>query len=94
MHRQDNRTILTAQGVLAAFYPVPKPWDTEEQRVKFHHLDLDWFSPSDLALESDRLKLRLIAEDECSPDYPWLAERWSVIQEALRKQKGRAYGRS
>lgn len=93
--RTESRTFPAAKGaLLAALYPVPKYWDTAEQREKYFHFDLEGFSPAELALEADKLKPRLLFEDERSIDYPWLLERWEALQAAQRAQKGRAYGRS
>lgn len=62
-------------------YSVPDPLGSLEQWECFKHVDLGRMTRPFLLRELDRLRLRLLLDED--PD-PWLVTRLSAIEEALR----------
>lgn len=61
-------------------YPMPNAFDTAEEHERFTHRDVPRRGRAELARERERLRLRLILEDD--PDV-WLLHRMKRLTEAL-----------
>lgn len=68
---------------LEEIYAVPDPFDTLEAWERREHRDLAAMTLSEVLVERDRLRLRLLLDPK--PD-PWLPERLERVQRRLRAQ--------
>ena len=81
MSRQPDALVLR---LVRALYPVPVPTETIEEWHRARHEDLAGKSRFELLHDRDRLRLRLLLDDD--PD-PWLLERWHAVVEALDRAR-------
>ena len=65
--------------LLDAFCPIPDPYETYEQWVRYHHYDVPEMTPSERRMEMEAVKMRLLIDPTPSE---WLTERYTVCMRA------------
>lgn len=80
----SRRTDAKGLQLVRALYPVPVPTETIEEWHRARHEDLAGKSRYELLRERDRLRLRLLLDDD--PE-PWLVARWHAVAEALARAR-------
>lgn len=74
----------------AVAYPLPDPWESEEQAARCNHRDLPGLSVAELHRERGQVRLRAILDPD--PD-EWLTERQQMIDRELARRDGGQRGR-
>ncbi len=65
---------------------LPRPFDTYEQWVAFHHLDLAEMTDAQLQMESFSVAARIAFEGRCNP---WFIERLAKVRSLLKEGAAR-----
>lgn len=83
----DSRgpTGFTLADLCALLYPVPDPVESLEQNERYHHRDLARLAEPELRRELERLRLRLLLEDDLPA---WLLQRRMRLEHALGDARG------
>lgn len=71
--------------LLDAISPLPDPFDCLEDYERYVHRDLDSLTVTMLHRELEKVKLRLLVDDEAPA---WFAERLRKVKEALHVKIG------
>ena len=69
---------------LDLLYPLPRPFESREEYERFMHADLPRRPRAELARERERLRDRLVHDDD--PD-PWLLIRMTKLTEILDRAR-------
>lgn len=72
---------MTRAELAALIYPVPQPYDSAEQHVRYVHADLADRTRAELLRERERIRLRLVLDD--APP-AWVLERLARLEKASR----------
>ena len=67
--------------VFEGLCPLPQPFASHEQWLRFNHLDLAGLSTAEIVLELNRACVRAALEEN---PHPWFAERRHRLEEIVR----------